>query len=108
MLFRSLTVPPGAVNKDVVVSMAFDTSVVGLRFSPEGLVFNTPALLDFTSRGLDLRNLLNGTTFDLYWDSEDGVYARQVTTNSLTIPLLGSISCLKGQIPHFSRYAFGR
>ena len=88
-------------------------SALAMRYVGPGdtvsvMLANTPAMLDFTSRGLDLRNLLYGTTFDLYWDGENGVYARQITTKSLTIQLLGSISCLKGQIPHFSRYAFGR
>jgi len=104
----SLNIAPGALESDTDITLAFDSAVVGLRFGPEGLVFKIPATLDFSSKGLDLRTIIDGTVYDLYYDSETGLYERQVTNKLGTNLLSGSISCTKGQINHFSRYAFGR
>jgi hypothetical protein len=104
----TFTVPAGAVKKDVTVSMTFDTTYVGVRFSPEGLVFSKPAYLDMSSTGLDLSRILALGSPNLYYDDEKGNYEEQ-KAQSITISLLtGSLTCKKGEIPHFSRYAFGR
>jgi len=106
--YARLEIPEGALEKDTDITMAFDTQVLGLRFSPEGLVFKSPAILDFNSRGLDLRNLLAGTLYDLYYDSETGLFERQDAYEMKTNLLKGEIDCKEGEIHHFSRYAFGR
>lgn len=104
----SLTIAPGALDRDVDITMALDSAVVGVRFAPEGLVFKTPASLNFSCKGLDLSNVLSGTQYYLYYDSETGVYQQEPANKYQTNLLSGSISCTNGQIPHFSRYAFGR
>ena len=104
----SLYIPPGALEQDTDITVAFDTQVAGLRFAPEGLVFKTPASLNFSLKGLDLRNLLQGTSYDFYYDSETGIYERQISGSILTNLLKGLLSCQSTRINHFSRYAFGR
>jgi hypothetical protein len=104
----SLTIPPRALDTDMDITVALDSAVVGVRFAPEGLVFKTPALLNFSSKGLDLTNVLSGTVYSLYYDSETGLYQQESCNRLATNVLNGSIGCANGEIPHFSRYAFGR
>jgi len=104
----TLRIPPGALDKDTDITIAFDSVIVGVRFAPEGLVFRIPARMDFTSKGLDLRNVVDGTVYDLWYDSEDGLYERQYADKLGTNVLKGTIGCSDGEIHHFSRYAFGR
>lgn len=100
----TFTVAPYAVKKNVDVTMSFDTTCLGVRFKPEGLVFSKPALLDFSANGLNILNVL----YNLYWDDENGNYV-QMKTDGISINVLtGSLTCSKAQIPHFSRYGFGR
>jgi hypothetical protein len=104
----SLKIPPGALAHDTDITMAFDTSVAGVRFQPEGLVFKGQALLDYSIKGVYLSTVASASQYSLYYDSENGYYERQTVKKIQADYGKGTLACTDGKIHHFSRYAFGR
>lgn len=110
-LFRvtaTLSVPPGAIDKDTYVTMSVDDKYLALKFKPSGLKFNIPAELDFNATGLDLSILPFGAPISLYYVNDYGVMTEKENAESISANrFYGSVVCNDGEIPHFSRYAFG-
>ncbi|HUL43703.1 MAG TPA: hypothetical protein VLY03_05045 [Bacteroidota bacterium] len=100
----SFTVPAGAVDRPLVVTATLDTADAGVNFKPEGLVFRTPARLDF--KVSSLLSLTWLTAF--YYVSDDGNFERISCANLTVVPVLGIVDMKGAAIAHFSRYAFGR
>jgi hypothetical protein len=104
----TLSIPPGAIDKDRYITMSLDDKYVGLKFKPGGLKFNIPAKLDFNATGLDLSVVPFGAQLSLYYVNDFGSAtekekAKKISANAF----YGSLVCDDGEIPHFSRYAFG-
>jgi len=100
----SFTVPAGGVDTPLVVTVTLDTTDAGVKFEPEGLVFKTPAQLDF--KVSSLLSLTFSTAF--YYASDDGKFERIPCASLTVIPILGTVDMKGAAIAHFSRYAFGR
>ena len=100
---------PGSVSNDFTAGMTMDTyylmNSVNLQFGPHGTIFLKPALLTIKASGLDLSAFAGRKTLSLYYD-HNGIWEKM--TGTVTIdPSKGTLSCTDGQLPHFSRYAFG-
>src|SRR5437867_1619558 len=65
-----LKVPEGAVDHNVLISMTLDTTIVGIHFQPEGLVFNTPASLNFHVNHLN--RVEDGPPIGFFYVDDDG------------------------------------
>jgi len=99
------TVPAGALNQTTSITMSFDSVDVSVHFEPEGLVFNQPASLDYSSTGLGNLGL---TPISFYYIDNAGYGTPMPYVNLSILSLLGQINMKGGQIPHFSKYAFAR
>ncbi len=100
---------PGSITNDFVATLATDAnyamSALGLTFGPHGTTFLKPAEVKMHVTGLDLSQMPEGGSLHLFYD-ENGTWVTmpgEVTVNTVT----GEVKCLDGQLPHFSRYAFG-
>jgi hypothetical protein len=106
----SLTWDPEAVSNDFTASMTTDVtylmSTVDLTFGPHETYFLKPALLTIDVKGLDLSWIPKGTkALYLYYDNA-GKWQKMPGTVVFDRSK-GTLSCKDGQLPHFSRYAFG-
>jgi|ERR1051326_678763 hypothetical protein len=97
----SLTIPPGALPQSKQITMTFDTTYCAVRFKPEGLVFNTPASLEYAASNV----ALIGINLGFWYDDESGNFTLLPSNISLYLFGFEAKNC---QVPHFSRYAFGR
>ena len=105
----TLTVPPGAASQNTTITMTMDQSRVLVYFSPDGLVFSKPALLDVKVTGLTLSNLLFGSQAGCYWYDPNKQVWVQMPAQSIVSDLLHlTFVAQSAQVPHFSRYGFGR
>ena len=105
----TFSVAPGALKRDTYISFQMKDGHLGFNFSPEGLVFARPALLNVQVTGLSSSNLASGSqVYCQWWNAVDEVWVRMDATTILSSTATGSFSCLGGKIPHFSEYAFGR
>ncbi len=100
---------PGSVSDDFVASMTADANYamtsLNLSFGPQNVTFLKPAEVKMHVTGMNLSRLPAGAELRLYL-VEDGTWVPMpgtVTFNART----GEVKCLDGQLPHFSRYAFG-
>ena len=103
-----LQVPKGAVDQDVNITMTLDTIVVGVKFEPEGLVFNQPAKLDFHVDHLN--QIPNDPPIGFYYVDDGGNFS-PVSYDQLDNhmhPDHSDLNLNNAYIPHFSIYAFGR
>jgi hypothetical protein len=108
----TLNIPGGAVAYDQYLMMAFDEQAlsgsVDFTFGPHGTTFLTPALLNIDAKGLDLSSLPPNAKLQLYYfDPVSYTYAPMNTRSTNYSLQSGWIKCQDGQLPHFSRYAFG-
>jgi hypothetical protein len=104
----TLTVPPGAVDKDTYVTMSLDDKYIGLKFKPGGLKFKVPAELDVSASGLNLSSVPFGKSVSLYYVDLFGSTFEKVHASGVSASKFqGTIVCSNAQINHFSRYAFG-
>jgi len=101
-------VPKGALNNDVLITMTLDTTVVGVKFQPEGLVFNQPAKLDFH---VDHLNQIPDLPPLGFYYVDDGGNFNPVSYENLenhVHPDHSDLNLNDAYIQHFSIYAFGR
>lgn len=95
------------INQDTEISLVLDDDSVELQFSPHGLTFSQPAILNITGTGLDLEGI-DPNSISLFYDNTEigqweEVYHEGVTVNTIT----GFVTVQNAKIPHFSRYALG-
>ena len=99
----------GSVSNDFAANMMMDSyylmSSVDMQFGPHGTEFLQPALLTIKASGLDLSAFAGRKTLSIYFDN-NGVWEKMVGTVTID-PSKGTLTCTDGQLPHFSRYAFG-
>ncbi len=63
-----LNVLPQSVTAAKELTLALDGLNMDMDFGPDGLVFQSPAILNVTATGLDLSNV-NEETLDIYYDN---------------------------------------
>jgi hypothetical protein len=108
----TLKIPAGALPNDQVLTMSVDeqtlSGFVDLTFGPHGTMFLTPALLNINATGLDLSSVPPNAKVQLYYyNPTTNTYELMVVKNVFIDLKNGAIKCQDGQLPHFSRYAFG-
>ena len=104
----TLSIPKKALSDDQYISMTLDDSKLKIDFDPNGLQFNVPAELSYTATGLDLSSLPAGVTLKLYYCNQKTGKFEEMNAENITYDrLLGTITCVNADIPHFSIYAFG-
>jgi len=100
-----LTILPGAIDEDRMLSMSIDDSIFAITFGPHGIIFSEPALLDIHATGLDLSNV-DPNTIDIYYDNTDtGTWERMERDTVIVNVMEGDVIVKNARIPHFSRYA---
>jgi hypothetical protein len=106
----SLVIPAGALPYDETISISLEKSTFAedgtITFGPHGLVFNTPVQLTLRATNIDF--VKKNQTIAFYYlnngvmepmPASYGSYAKKSGSNSIDAG---------AQVPHFSRYAFGR
>ncbi len=97
---------PGTVSQPLNVTIALDKNNLVADFSPNGAVFNKPALLDVTVEGLDLSSISSGANVAFYY--MNGSVLEKIEASSLTVDIHdGKIVMKDAKILHFSIYGFG-
>jgi hypothetical protein len=103
----TFSVPPGAIDKNINVTLSLDDKYVAVKFIPGGLKFKVPAKLTYNATGLDLSMVPVGAPISLCFVNDSEQVTEEENTESIsTDPSCGSLACKNGDIPHFSRYAF--
>ncbi|MFA6540579.1 MAG: hypothetical protein WCT99_03180 [Bacteroidota bacterium] len=107
-LNATFTLPGNALKADQYIAMTFDDYKLQIQFNPHGLQFNVPAKLTYTATGVDLSSLPDGTEIKLFYVNENSGSFEEMHSGTITYDKAsGTISCVDGEIPHFSEYAFG-
>ncbi len=101
---------PGTITDDFVATLTMDSyylmSTVDMQFGPHGSTFLKPAILSANVVGVDLTGFTKDAPPNLYYDD-----------NGTWVPMQGEVKidpkhlkleCKDGELPHFSRYCFGR
>jgi hypothetical protein len=86
--------------------MTLDDQTLTFDFNPDGISFTKPASLDVYARGLNLWGIPPWKKVKLFYIS-NGELVEMKTSRISVNPWFGELSCENGDIPHFSRYAFG-
>lgn len=108
----SLNVLPNALSKDQSLTMSFDGEYmmtdVDLTFGPHGTQFLKPALLNVKAVGLDLSALPSNTTLGKLWYFNETTNTWEpIKSDAVLINVkFGTLICINGYLPHFSRYGF--
>ena len=108
-------VPPKSVSRDCDITMGLDANklltdinIVDLGFEPSGISFSKPASLSVQGKGLNLAGLpANAKPTFYYWDEDTNEWVPISFKRSSVNIDLGMIDLDDGEVPHFSRYAFG-
>jgi hypothetical protein len=108
----SLTVPKNALPCDETLTMTLGEETVSgsvdVIFGPHGTKFLVPALLNIDAHGLDLSMIPPNANVQLYYlNLDNNTYELMVVKKTSFDIKQGQIKCQDGQLPHFSRYAFG-
>jgi len=106
----TLRVPAGAVSSPKMISITVDKNApeISAEFGPSGLVFLTPALLDVTASGIDMSAFSDTDHIDLWYVNAAGWVGTMQYDRFTFSPTRGTLAASNIQIPHFSRYCFGR
>ena len=107
----SLNVPSGALSEDKKLSMnindLLETKYAVLQFGPHGTEFNTPVLLDFEVNGLDLSSWDSNRIPKLMYYNPDLNMWEEMNSEEIKIDVeQGTLKCINGELPHFSRFGF--
>lgn len=107
-----LDVPHKAVEKKVDISLEINESSflgsVNMYYSPHGLVFRKPAILNLEASGLDLSGIdpTMVDQIDFYYVNQETGLWEPMQRDALIIDLAaGYIKLVNAKLPHFSRYA---
>ncbi len=100
----SFEVLPNTINEDTEISLVLDDDSMDLKFSPHGLTFSQPAILNIYAMGLDLKGL-NPNAIRVYYDNPESGQWEEMEHKAVTVNILsGYIKIQDVRIPHFSRY----
>ena len=107
-----LTILADALPCDETLTMTLGeetlSGAVNVIFGPHGTKFIKPALLNIDAHGLDLSMIPPNANVQLYYLNLDNNKYELMTVKKTSFDIKqGQIKCQDGQLPHFSRYAFG-
>ncbi len=107
-----LDFPPQAVDKNVKVSFklkdGFFMGFVKLEYSPHGLIFKKPTILNIRGYNLDLSKIDPNVVdkINLYYTSQENSAWVKMRCKEIYIDFeTGTLRVVDGELPHFSRYA---
>ncbi|MGA9120582.1 MAG: hypothetical protein WB699_14555 [Bacteroidota bacterium] len=106
----TLQIPAHAVTSPKTITITVDKNApdISAEFGPSGTVFLTPALLDVQVAGLDLSSFSDTDNIDLWYVNPNG-WINTMQYNKFRLNTkMGTLAVTDLQIPHFSRYCFGR
>ncbi len=108
----TLDVPAQSVDESVQISIEFDPSVfygnMNMDYSPHGLIFKQPAILNIEARGLDLSQLSAAAAqqFCVFYINQETGALEEMQADQLFIEIeTGTVKVVNARLPHFSRYA---
>jgi hypothetical protein len=106
----SLMVPVGALPYDATITISIAKSSFAtdgtITFGPCGLVFNTPVKLMLHARNIDF--VKKNQTIAFYYLNNGVMEAMPASYGSVVKKSSSETIDASANIPHFSRYAFGR
>jgi hypothetical protein len=101
----SLVFEANTISTDMTASISTDSKYLMYWFEPHGTNFNKPAKLSVTVKGVDLNWVKPGDVLYLWYQ---GQYGWEKMPGTVTYDVAtGTVQCLNGELPHFSRYGFG-
>ena len=105
----SLKILSGTISRDAQVSISLDDTqfLVNLDvvFSPHGVTFSQPAILNIEAEGLDLGGI-NPDVLDIYYDNQEKGQWEPMPRDQIKVDVNGGKIVVKNaRLPHFSRYA---
>lgn len=108
-VYTSFKVLPHTINESALLKLQLDESLlsgdVGVEFTPHGIVFSSPALLNIEVRNADLSQI-DPERLGLYYTStESGEWEKMTVEEIIIDQENGYLKVVNAQIPHFSRYA---
>lgn len=105
----TLSIPQNGMSQDQYISMRLDHfRWLQIEFGPDGIQFNTPAILSCTVTGLDKFWAPIGADIRLYYCNQKTGSFQEMPSGSITYDRQsGTLTCSNIQIPHFCTYAFG-
>ncbi|HTX99791.1 MAG TPA: hypothetical protein VMG09_07205 [Bacteroidota bacterium] len=106
----TMTIPAGAVSSPQTISINVDKNSpqISAEFGPSGLVFNTPLLLTVQATGIDMSAFNATDHIDLWYVNSTGWVSAMQYSKFKFDTRKGTLDVKDIQIPHFSRYCFGR
>lgn len=103
----SLMATPGMVDEEQPFTLRLEVGRTGrnlyLIFSPHGMVFRKPLLLNLEASGLNFRGRVL-SDIGLFYDN-NGRWEKMKAAKIFADTQNGSIKIVNGILPHFSRYA---
>jgi len=107
--YLAITFGPGDLPSDQTITITFDKSSFAynadVQFGPSGLVFANPALLTLRADNVNISRYATQVYLN-YWDN--GTWTRTPYSWGTCRPGANGMVYAQGEVPHFSRYAFGR
>jgi hypothetical protein len=95
----------GSVPAGTTITMWFDHLTGRVNFTPHGLQFQEPALLDVKVENI---NSFVESGLEFVYVNADGTYEPQIYNSMSVDGSRGRVQMNDAQINHFSQYAFGR
>ncbi len=99
------------ISQDSELALSLDdqeiSGNVALSFSPHGVTFSSPALLNIEAKNLDLSGV-NPADINIYYDNQETGQWEVMESDKVIVKVNdGYVKIINGQLPHFSRYAIG-
>jgi hypothetical protein len=99
--------PPKAVDKDTVITVKMDNTLLAVKFEPEGIIFRTPGQFVLSATGLNLSAVPTAVPISLYECGEHGAKRKVVASRVWAGPSHDWLVSYGSQIPQASNYVFG-
>jgi len=105
----TLKIFSGSISEDVKMSLILDDQLLlvntAVEFSPHGVVFFEPALLNIEVKHIDLSDS-NPNAIDIYYDNRDDDDWEVTDSKEIIVKTdEGYVKVIDAEIHHFSRYA---
>ena len=96
---------PSDQTISITINPATFAQTADVQFGPEGLVFKNPATLYLFGTNVDIAKQSSSVYLTYY---NNGTWVKMPSSWGYYTSNFSGIVLASGQIPHFSRYAFGR
>ncbi len=106
-----LKVESQTISQDAELSISMDDEELSgyfdMVFSPHGITFSSPAILDINAKDLDLSGI-DPDKVNIYYDNEDTGAWEVMNVQTIAVNISSGTIIIQGaELPHFSRYAIG-